>query len=117
MAKKEKKEKKGKKGKKVPKVKEVVYEKNILLILAKGKDFSLLDKRVSKNKYTYAPKYGVPYWLIQSDGTVGSHNYIFNEDTDVEDFKIYLHRQQILIQKQWMKKTPSPQKKKSKNKK
>ena len=72
------------------------YKKELTLKIAVKKDFlSFLGRVKKKNKYE--PKYGVPYFLINSKGEVENNNYIFTEETNIEEFNNYLLHEQILI--------------------
>lgn len=59
--------------------------------------------KFGKNYMTnkYLPKYGMPYWLINSKGNVEKQNYIFTENTDTSEFGKYLIGEQVLILKEF----------------
>ena len=68
----------------------------VTLRIAVKKDFlNFLGKVKKKNKYE--PKYGVPFFLINSKGKIEDTVYIFNEDYDVKELNYYLLHEQILI--------------------
>lgn len=101
MSKKEKK-KKTKKAKKVKlkAVKEKKINHNIKLRIAKSVDFLELDRyrnKGGKKIRVWKTTFGIPYWLFNSKNEIENKNYILSENTDMEDFKIYLMNEQILV--------------------
>jgi hypothetical protein len=98
LKKKNKKTKKKKpKKEKVQKVKIKTFPFEITLKLGKSTDFIELDKYGEDNKRIFKPRLGKPYWMFNSKGVIENKNYILDEHTDLQDFKIYLMKEQILI--------------------
>lgn len=95
MSKKTKKKKSKKKGKKAKKI-----NHKIDLRIAKMMDFLEVDQykvKKGKNVKSWKVMNGIPYWLYNSKKEIENKNYILNENTDLEDFRDYLNREQILI--------------------
>lgn len=67
----------------------IEIDKNISM----GKD----SKGKEVFKKVWKPRFGFPYWLYNSEGVIENKNYILDENTDLEDFKIYLNNEQVLI--------------------
>lgn len=86
-----------KKAKKAKKPKTIKTE--IVLRIANKTDFIELEKIMSNNKKKWIPKYGVPFWLFNSDGEIENKNYSFTAETDLKDFNDWLVREQVLIPK------------------
>lgn len=79
------------------------FKTKIKLKVAKKDDFMELDRYVQKKgkkRKKFKPKYGIPYWQIGNSG-ITNWPYIFNEDTDMEEFLDYMSRNQILIAKKY----------------
>lgn len=90
MGKKKEKKKKSKKKK----VKPIIHP--VKLRLGKKTDFLELDKYEGKKK-VWKPRFGLPYWMINSKGKIENKPYILDEDTDLKEFSNYLVREQILV--------------------
>lgn len=81
----------------------------IELVKATKKDFvkyagqvqATTKQGLKHNVSKYVPRHGMPYWLINSKGNIEPVNYIFTENTDIETFKLYLLKEQVLILKQF----------------
>jgi hypothetical protein len=86
-----------KKAKKEKKIKIKTFPFEITLKLGRSADFIELDKYGADNKRIFKPRLGKPYWMFNSKGIIENKNYILDEHTDLEDFKIYLMNEQILI--------------------
>ena len=85
------------KKEKVRKVKIKTFPFEITLRLGRSTDFIELDKYGPDNKRIFKPRLGKPYWMFNSKGDIENKNYILDEHTDLQDFKIYLIKEQILI--------------------
>ncbi len=56
-----------------------------------------VTKTKKEKRAVWKPSYGKPYWLINSKGVIENEPKLFSEETDVNDFGIYLSNEQILI--------------------
>ena len=100
--------------KKVKKGKNKVYKKEILFKVAAKLDFIKLDFIQEGGKKVWTSDFGIPYWIINSDGEIGNGNYVFNEDTDLEELSSFIKQKRVLITKKVFDLCKSKKKKKKK---
>ena len=74
-----------------------IFTQEIKFKIALKKDFLEVEKRLDNGKVKWKPIEGIPYWLINSKGGIDNKNLIFDSDTDLQQFGIWLHHQQVLI--------------------
>ena len=91
------KKKKSKKKQSDEKTTDKIVTAEIRFKIAVKKDFLEVEKRIHGGKIKWKPMEGIPYWLINSKGKVDNKNLVFDRDTDLQQFGIWLHHQQILI--------------------
>jgi len=60
-------------------------------------DFLELDKYLDGGKKSWKLRYGLPYWMINKDGQIENDCYILTENTDVQEFGMWLNLEQVLI--------------------
>ena len=94
---KEKKKKKSKKKQSDIKTTDRIITAEIRFKIAVKKDFLEVAKRLSDGKVKWKPMEGIPYWLINSKGEVDNKNLVFDSDTDLQQFGIWLVHEQVLI--------------------
>lgn len=85
-----------KKSKKQKKEESKVFKHPLKLRIASMVDFLQIEKYEGKKKVWGIIK-GKPYWCLNSKGVIENKNYILDEYTDLEQFKLLLIHEQVLI--------------------
>lgn len=74
------------------------YVIELRLRKATKKDFvEFSHLKADKKGKVYKMKYGVPFWLINSKGEIERNNYRTHENMDVEEFKLLMIHEQVLV--------------------
>lgn len=79
---------------------ENVIEHKIKLVHANRSDFMELKSINPHNhKKIFKLRFGVPFWLKNKKGEIEHNNYITEEDTDLNDLKVYFREKRIFTLK------------------
>lgn len=74
------------------------YVIELRLRKATKKDFvEFSHLKADKKGKVYKMKYGVPFWLLNSKGEIERNNYRTHENMDVEEFKLLMVHEQVLV--------------------